>query len=97
MHGSAVSGKGSSLPPAAIKLLSAWSRWVLGGDGRRPSAPRLLVKQFVFLLPINWWKPWQGLLPSLLGQAGLREARPNAQSSFSLGINELFMPLFLGA
>lgn len=66
-----------------------------------PSAPRLLVKQFVFLLPVNWCKPWQGLLPALLGQGGLQEAateaRPNAESSFSMGIKMLFVPVFLGA
>lgn len=64
----AVSRQGSSLPPAAI--ISCHSR-AAGCWGRWTAIPRLLLKQFVFLLPINWCEPLQGLLPTLLRQGGL--------------------------
>lgn len=46
--------------------------------------PSAAASTICISLPINRCKPWQGLLPTLLGQRGLREAGPNAESSFSI-------------
>lgn len=62
-----------------------------GGDGGRSLG--CCFNNLYFLSPLIGASPGRGCSP-LLARGGLREARPNAEFSFSVAVKELFMPLF---
>lgn len=62
-----------------------------GGDGRRSLG--CCFNNLYFHSPLIGASPGRGC-SSLLGQGGLREAHPNADFSFSVGIKKLLLPLF---